>query len=150
MSISATINIHLIKRKIQCTSTLDVIKGLVNSGWSLTHDKYTSYLPLGDKDDFDWQSEENMDFASITRLILAKKASGELVGLILTWKATGIGGVFLFRSDESFSMGISINRQKIVLKNNYVITDFQWYLERLLPPLNDAFGVEYFSCDQHI
>lgn len=36
---------------------LDVIKILLNSGWTYFHDNgYADYLPLGDDDHYDWQS----------------------------------------------------------------------------------------------
>ena len=102
MSISATININLARHKSQDISTFEIIKVLKDFGWSLTHDGYTSYLPLGDKDDFEWQSKKNMNFDSVKKLILMKESSEELIGIILTWQTSDIGGVFLFDLTEYF------------------------------------------------
>jgi hypothetical protein len=148
MSIVASIEISLVEDKTRSISAVNVINVLKNFGWSLVHDNHTSYLPIGDKDDFDWQSEKNMDFLLLAKIIVQKEAAGELIGLILTWQTSDIGIVFLFYMDKTISISASINRQTIALANNYAITDFQWYLEKLLLPLNEAFGVEYFSCEQ--
>ncbi len=155
MSVSASIDINLSKNEGKNRSTVEIIEVLVNFGWNLVHDTYISYLPLGDKDDFDWQAEKGMSFETLTKIIEVKEQAEETVGIIMTWKDTDIGGTFLFwppNKDNlgTFSMNIGINRQIITLTDDYNITDFQWYLPKLLVPLNRILTVEYFSFEQHI
>jgi hypothetical protein len=150
MSVSASIVIAL----TESIPAVEIIRKLTIFGWNLTNEYgYVNYLPIGDKDNFDWQAERTMSFEALTKILNAKEQACEIVGVILTWKDTNIGGTFLFqpkKSLETFSMHISIERQKILLSDGYEITDFQWYLSKLLPPLNEMWTVEYFSLDQHI
>ncbi len=151
MSVSTSIDIHLSKNEKMHRPTIEIIKVLINFGWTLSNNGYMGYLPLGDRDDFDWQEKE-INFETLTNILKAKEEANEVVGVIMTWKNTGIGGTFLFWTNEryeTFTMGISVNRQVITLQNNYKITDFQWYLPKLLIPLNKAWIVEYFSFYQH-
>ena len=145
----ANITIQLPKQKNAYLSGLTVLKTLMNAGWTLNDQGKISYLPLGDKDDFDWHIQENLSFEELKGILTAKEKAKEAIGVIVTWQDTGIGGTVMFRLDNNLSFGLDINRKEILLQNNYAVTDFQWYLEKLLPPLNDAFGVEYFSCDQY-
>jgi hypothetical protein len=140
MSVSASIDIILSEKK----TAVEIINRLMNFGWTLaTKDGYIGYLPLGDKDDFHWQAEK-ISFEALTKILHEKERANEIVGVTMTWKDTEIGGSFLFwRNDslETFSMCTDGNRQRTILDGNYEITDFQWYLAKLLPPLD----VEYFS-----
>ncbi|MBD3231043.1 hypothetical protein GF322_00070 [Candidatus Dependentiae bacterium] len=144
MSVSANIDIHLATKK----STIEIIKILTDSGWNIFHNGYIEYLPLGDKDDFDWQTEK-ISIEHLMKILQAKQNANEVIGIIMTWKDTGIGGTFLFWTSEkyeTFSLGIGIERQKIELIDDYEITNFQWYLPKLLLPLN----ADYFSFYEHI
>lgn len=149
MSIIANIDVNLNKTQI---SSIEVIQILIQKGWSMLHDNYVSYLPLGDKDEADWQAKENMSFEQIATILTAKEAQKEIIGIMLTWQSTNIGCDFLFFPDQQytkFSIILDPNRPVIALTNNYLITNFQWYLEKLLPPLDDAFEVLSFSCGEH-
>ncbi len=150
MSVSASIVVALTKT----ISPVEVIKILTGFGWNLINEEgYINYLPIGDKDNFAWQAEKNMSFDTLAKILNAKEKADEIIGVILTWKDTNIGGTFLFQpkgSLDTFSMHISIERQKALIAEEYDITDFQWYLSKLLPPLNKEWTVEYFSCEQHI
>lgn len=152
MSISAGISIRLSDGN-RSKSAVNIIKVLIDSGWNLFHDGYISYLPIGDKDDFDWQAKKAMSFEKLTKIIEIKEKTEEVVGVIMTWQNTDIGGTLLFWPEDSlntFAMNITINRKKTKLADDYEITDFQWYLPKLLTPLNKVFEVEYFACDEHI
>lgn len=152
MSVSASIDIGLSKNHGKQKSAVEIIKELVKFGWNLVHDEYVSYLPIGDKDDFNWQAEKSMRFETLTKIIEAKEQAEEIVGIIMTWKNTDIGGTFLFWPPkdklDTFSMNININRKTISLSDNYAITDFQWYIPKLLVPLNKVWPVEHFSFQQ--
>jgi hypothetical protein len=152
MSVSASINVHLPKNGIIHKPAIEIIQVLISSGWTLSHNGYIGYLPLGDKDSFDWQEKE-INIETLTDILKAKEDANEIVGVIMTWQNTEIGGTFLFWTNEkyeTFTMGISIDRQTMALDDDYKITNFQWYLSKLLPPLNKVWTVEYFSFEQHI
>lgn len=150
MSVSASIDITLTEN----ISSIEIIKILINFGWNLTNENgYVGYLPLGDKENFNWQSERHMSFEALIKILNAKEQASEAAGIILYWKDTDIGGSFLFwpkNKFETFAMGLDGNRQKTFIADGYEITDFQWYLSKLLPPLNQTWTVEYFSFYQHI
>ena len=147
MSILANITIHLTKNKAKQNS-LDKIETLINAGWTLNDHGKFSYLPIGDQDNFDWHIQDDISFFQLTEIIKAKEQSKETVGIVMTWETTLIGGTVLIYQNETISINLDINRKTIVFKDNYIITDFQWYLERLLPQLNETFGVAHFSCGE--
>jgi len=118
----------------------------------LSHDGFIGYIPLGDKDVFEWQEKE-ISIKTLTDILKAKQDANEIIGITMSWKDTGIGGDFLFWPKNellTFSMNINGTRQTIELESDYKITDFQWYLPKLLMSLNKVWTVEYFSFDQHI
>lgn len=148
MSISASIKIHISRQ----VPTINILQILIKEGWSISHTNYTCYLPIGDNGKADWQAVENMHIAELSDILNAKEARNEMVGILLTWQNTLIGGNFLAWPDKqykSFSISLDSDRQELFLNKNYSITNFQWYLEKTLPPLNEAFGVEYFSCEEN-
>ncbi len=154
MSVSASIDIKLSEIKRTQISATEIIEVLVSSGWNLFHGEYLSYLPLGDKDDFDWQDKKDMSWNALTKIIEAKEQAKEIVGIMMTWENTKIGGDFLFWPPKTsycntFSLSTNNNRQVISLTNDYNITDFQWYLPKLLIPLNKAFTIESFKLDHY-
>ncbi|MFC1894870.1 hypothetical protein ACFLYH_02880 [Candidatus Dependentiae bacterium] len=152
MSVSASIDIILSEYGKDNQYAIEIIKVLMEFGWVLSHDGYVGYLPLGDKDDFDWQEKE-ISIERLTGILKSKQDAGEIVGITMSWKDTEIGGDFLFWPKDNlhtFSMNMDGNRRIIKLDSDYEVTDFQWYLPKLLLPLNKVWTVEYFSFDQHI
>lgn len=147
MSVSANICITLFKNNAKSISALEIIESLCHFGWSLTYNGYISYLKLGDRDDFDWQSDKHMDTTKLQEIILQKELAHELVGLILYWLTDDIGISCIIYPD-SISVNFAMNRKTIKIDGNYEITDFQWYLEKLLPPLENTFGIASFTCEQ--
>jgi hypothetical protein len=153
MSVSASIDVILSENTERHLDAIAILKILVNHGWKLSHNGYIGYIALGcKKDDFDWQEKE-IEIETLTNILKAKQGADETIGVTMSWKDTEIGGAFLFwpKNDlHTFSMNLDGYRQIITLDEDYKITDFQWYLSKLLPPLNNVWTVEYFSCDQHI
>ncbi len=154
MSVSAGIKVRLIQcKKGTEIFSIEVVKILNTAGWTLFRSGKASYLPLGDTEFLDYRYGEAIEYEQLVSIIEKKEQLGELVAIDLFWKDTFIGGTFRFDPDSCYSeirINVSSDRQIIQLNENYSITNFQWYLEKLLPPLNDAFGVEYFSCKEHI
>lgn len=152
MSIAASIDVKLENFHKKTTPIFEIIDVLINHGWTFNENKYITYLPFGDKDDFDWQTDENIDIAQLKKIFELKEHADEIVGIMMYWKNSEIGGSFLFwpsSTYETFSLNFNAFRPMINLQDNYEIIDFQWYLKRLLPCLDDAFGVESFSFEQH-
>lgn len=150
MSIDANIMIGITNDINQPHSAIEIIEVLLKNGWSITHNNRVSYLAAGDKDNSEWIFTDKINIHNLEAIIKEKENEKEVVGIVLTWDNTDIGGAVLFWPNNKISLGLDSNRQIISFQNDYTITDFQWYLQKILPPLNDVFGVEYFSCDEHV
>lgn len=152
MSISASIDITLQSSTQKRKAAFDIIYILTQSGWSFINNNYTSYLPLNDNDEFDWTTEQNIDSEQLRKLFETKEQAHEIVGILMVWNNSEIGGSFLFWPKEisckTFSVNFNAFRPMVKLNDNHEIIDFKWYLERLLPPLEEAFGIEAFSFEQ--
>ena len=84
-------------------------------------------------------------------ILITKARSNEEIGVIMTWQDTNIGGIFSFRNNDSIFVSLIMNRKIYFDKNNFQITDVNWYLTRLLPALNQGeMRVEYFTYEEHI
>lgn len=152
MSIHANINIGLSNHCEKHISPVDTIQILMRNGWSISHNNYICYLPVGDNDEADWQADENMSIEQLANILQTKELRKEIIGVMLTWQTTLIGCDLIFYPDKqysNFSINLDANRPLISLVNNYQITNFLWYLEKFLPPLNNAFGVDFFSCKEY-
>jgi hypothetical protein len=152
MSISASLDIILQTSNNEEAHAFDIINILSGAGWSFINNAYISYLPLHDNDEFNWKTEKNIAAKELEKLLISKEKANELVGILMTWANTEIGGDFLFWpkevSNKTFSVNLNAFRPMVKLNSNYEIIDFQWYLEKLLPPLEEAFGVESFLFEQ--
>ena len=78
--------------------------------------------------------QEIFDFLKI------KSNSDEVIGFVMTWSDTNIGGDVLFFPNFEFLFSININIKEIYNK----IVDINWYLIKLLPVF-DKNGVLYNS-----
>lgn len=146
MSVSASIDIELAWRKEIVISKVRLIEKLLDFGWTFNDNGQGSYLPIDDKEDFNWQ-RENISPESLMLILKEKEKCDELIGVAMTWEKTGIGGEFLLMSNGVISINLSINRKlfnaDIV---NTKIMDVNWYLTRLLPVFNqEDIKVESFS-----
>jgi len=88
----------------------------------------------------------------LKKLCTTKEKVNEIVGVSLYWDHSEIGGDFLFwprdMTHKNFSIDLHVNSPLIKMDDSYVITDFNWYWERLLPSLDKAFGVFSVSYEQ--
>ena len=124
-----------------------VIRLLLDGGWLLDDNGAITYLPLGDKGEFNWATGLLTNINEVFETIFQKEKNGELVGVVLTWNNTGQGGSLLFYEDQ-FIMNCTVDR-KIVSKNWSVkCTDFTWYLERIIPCLEKGgLCFDYVKCE---
>lgn len=144
MSVSASMDLKINTESI--TFILDVIRLLLAFGWRFNYDGAVFYLPVGDDDDFNWHSDDISD-DELLDILREKERLGELIGVAMTWKNTGIGGEFLFRQDGSFSVNLSINRRKV--KEGF--TDATWYFSRIIPALAvGKINIESIEFSEHV
>jgi len=100
-------------------------------------------------DEFDW-SEKNIDDLNLVlnRLtgILAKE---QPIGIVLTWQKELIGGMFVISPKERMlSVICSIYRKTLDSSPRW--TDYSWYLERLIVPLEKSgYQIESITCQDY-
>jgi hypothetical protein len=150
MSKSAALEIKLVKYNSKEIMPSDVIQKLLTYGWTLNDGGKVSYLPLGDIDDYNWQSAI-MDQNNFMQIVLEKERRNEIVGVVLTWMATAVGGAVLIWTDGNIIFDININRKFIDGIGDNRITDINWYIVKLLPALNrDGLIVEALKFIEHV
>lgn len=149
MSISAWIDIHLSEQSGANLSAPDLIKQFAKEGWDyVDHNGEVTFLPLGDGDHFNWQSEV-IDSACILNIIQLKQAQQEIVGIQLLWRDPEIGCDMLIFNAIHIGFSLSIARKSIENQGDIDMTDFSWYLERIFPVFKNAgLQVERVQCEQ--
>ena len=116
---------------------LAVIQHLLNNGWTFNDSNSIWFLPLNDNNRFDWQKEPLHTWQEVVKIIEKKTNVNEIIGLVLTWQETQIGGDFLFFPDyKSLSINLNVNRQR--LSSDLIVTDHNFYLQKLVPLLQSA------------
>lgn len=141
MSIAASIDITLSKN-LGNTDSVRIIEALLDYGWSIENEGFVSYLPYGDKEDFEWVLEKISRHVFFNE-IAKKERAGELIGVVLFWGASGIGGDLLIQKNGVVSFAASINRVEL---RGSSITDASWYIERLL----FAFTARDFAIESYV
>lgn len=116
--------------------SLKLIQLFIDSGWSYDDYGMITYLPFNDNDKFDWRRANLTEFLEVAEVIKKKMINAEIVGMVLTWEDTKIGGEFLFYQENDFIMSLSSNRKTLAACYDY--TDVSWYIKRLIPPIIDA------------
>jgi hypothetical protein len=92
MAVSASIDIRLGNQDVPISKS-QLIKQLLDFGWTLNDCGKVSYLPIGDEDRFDWQREE-ISIESLMAILDEKEKHGETIGVAMTWQNSCIGGSF--------------------------------------------------------
>lgn len=147
MSISASIDFRFYSKNITITPLI-LIDILISNGWVILDYDSKWYLPIGDVDNFDWQSSKTITDDEIMEICKIKFKNQEIIGLSLTWLDTDTGGSCLFYPNGEFSFLLDINRLE---SESSFITDFDWYLSKIVPILrkNDIY-IESVKCDHII
>jgi hypothetical protein len=145
MSRSASIDVRIpgLSSKFE-----DVVAALLEAGWSYDDHGHISYLPAGDRGDFDWQWARLDRWSDVLAVIKHKEDVGELVGVSLVHKDAVSGGAFLLDpSDDWLRVSLTINVRDV--REVPGIVDFTWYLERLVPAISRAgLSIEQVECSQ--
>lgn len=146
MSVSASIDIQLGKVSNEKISALQVINTFITNKWRIQNDNNISYLPLGDEDSFEWQSDD-ISVEQLINIVEKKESHGEIIGILMFWDSTEIGVELLIRSELELSFNLSINRKLIGNTEN---TDINWYIEKIVVLLKENnYIIEYFSFDEY-
>jgi len=144
MGVSASIDFYF-EHKI---SPLVFFETLINAGWSINDGGYISYLPIGDDDNLDWTRCDLSKWDDIKAIIKQKTVNKEIIGLVLTWKESNIGGEVLIWEDAmGAAFCLTVNRQQ--QSDNPRKTNFSWYLDRISTALASA-GMQpiKITCEQ--
>ena len=109
-------------------SIVDVLKIFQQIGWYIYNPQgKVEYLPIGDDDEYDWQSDEISE-SELYDIISKKIARKEQIGINLFY-CNGTEGISLMAYNTSqIMLSITINRK--IVKGKY--TDMAWYLENII------------------
>lgn len=131
MSISASLDLKVIKNSIYDFSAQDLLSEMISKNWRLINEGKTCYLPLEDEL-FEW-TEEVICESKLLEMISQKEKNGEVIGVVLYWKDTDIGISVLIFPDYEITFNITINRMKLddIFDND--ITDVNWYIRKIVP-----------------
>lgn len=133
MSRSSWLDLDLYGREFD---PLVILKILLEHQWTIDDYGRITYLPLGDNDEYAWESVPLTEEQSVMNILRTKDKHGELIGITLLWSESKIGGSFLIdRNDRSVSVSLNTNRKE---HDDYPITDIAWYLGKLIPPLLES------------
>ncbi|MBQ9902667.1 MAG: hypothetical protein IJM51_09850 [Clostridia bacterium] len=115
-------------------SVTDFIKLLSSLGWSYyDDDNHAEYLPVGDRDSFDWQLGEITE-SGLYAIFDRKLRREETVGLVLYYRDTG-HGITLLAADTSEILLIPNINRKTLDGDEDSVTDVNWYSEKIFQKL---------------
>ncbi|OME71465.1 hypothetical protein BSK65_10480 [Paenibacillus odorifer] len=138
----------LSERSRAILSVPNLIQHFVNEGWDYVDSKgIVTFLPIGD-DDFNWLCE-TIDRNNILNILKINQAQKETIGIQLLRRDSKAGCDLLIFNTNEMVFSLSIYRNKIVVESDIDITDFTWYLEKILPVFkNPSLQVEQIICEQ--
>ena len=148
MSTSASMKIKF--NKSRSYSLSNIVETFLEAGWKLK-DKYgnVSYLPLGDDDDFDWQSQMISE-TEVIKIIEKKEEANEWVGLIIYWEKTNIGITLLATSADNVILSFEVNRRRVNEEDSTSLTDVNWYMDKIIVKLrNKQYQIESFIFEEY-
>ncbi len=126
MSISASIDIFLLKNDKYYFSVKDLIQEMQKNGWNIKKDGKICYLPLQDEL-FNW-TEHPISETEWMEIVFQKEQNNEIIGVMFYWKNTKIGISMLVFPDGQITFQMTVNR----LKLNSDITNVNWYLKKIM------------------
>ena len=127
-----------------------IIEALIEDGWSPHRDDSPTihFIPLGDKEAFDWQACPASEWPKVLEILDAKTAASEIVAIVLVRKDALHGGTFLIDTKLTISFVPDGNRRE--LPGKYRPTDFSWYIARMVPALErSGYQIETIACSEH-
>ena len=151
MGLSASININLyIKSEVLIKEIpqLSVLNLFRESQWKFADVQGKKiYLPLHDNESYNWNYESVSD-EYLFNIFKQKAKEKEIIGVRLFWENSDLGVDLLLCSDLTMIFSIERGNRPI---NHYGITDFDWFLSRIIPIFNrvDFIGIECVEFIEH-
>ena len=125
---------HWIELKlVNFVEALEIVSILINHGWSLTDKGMTTFLPVEDQNNFQWETRE-MSLSELKELFEKKIKLGETIGLEINWKDSQIGGELLIKENNQILFSISKNRRTISYSPEFSFVDLNWYFLVFVSP----------------
>lgn len=149
MSIEASIAMRYSMSGKNDLYATQLIKILLLEGWTFNDDGGSSYLPLGETEGFDWVIQEKISSDLLMNILIEKEKCHEIIGVVMTWQDTNVGGSFIFRERDQLSILLNVNRKTICDEYYAQLTDANWYLSRLIPILEkNNIEIYFFAFEQ--
>lgn len=125
--------------ELDCSRYSDRISEIVELfgmiGWGIYDEEDSvEYLPLGDRDDYNWQMGVALSEGELYSLIGRKQEHGEMAGVVLYYHESDIGITLLAENTREIMLMLNINRVTID-DELHDITDVGWYTERIVHKL---------------
>ena len=126
---SITLNCEDFSNKIS-----DFILLLSKLNWeSYNYNVFTEYLPVEDKDEFNWKTEQ-LSKDTLINIINHKQKNNEIIGINLFFKGKIKAGLsVLASSTQEITLGLNLYRKELSNKT----TDFSWYFQNVIIPLRN-------------
>ncbi len=131
-------------------NVIDIIKLLCKVGWAyVSDDGKVEYLPIGDKDDFDWEKDVLSEI-ELKKLVNTKQQLNEKIGLVLYYGQTDVGILLLADNTKSILICMSINR-KTIQNTRTSITDIGWYFTNIVKQMeNEGCCIDYIRFEDYV
>ncbi|TCP69405.1 hypothetical protein [Baia soyae] len=130
MSVEVSLDFQVVYGEGQ--NIMNLFDGFISNGWQCyDEDRKVRFLPVGDDDNDDWR-DEMMSLTQLREIIKQKMINREVIGVILKWEDTDIGGSLLIWPDGNCSFMANRNRKILIGR----VTDISWYLSKLVPAVN--------------
>jgi len=143
MSVSSGLYIQIVNIDY---SPIRILEILHKAGWNFDDHGLKVYLPIHDNGNFDW-TFESISVEELFLILKEKSSLKELIGVVLTWEDSSVGGEFLLDYEGKITISLSINR--CLTKNG--ITDVSWYLERIIPFISEMkLKITSISFEEHV
>ncbi|MBE5869783.1 MAG: hypothetical protein E7294_00760 [Lachnospiraceae bacterium] len=109
----------------------DIINLITQSGWNYYDaENKIHYLPLGDRDDYDWQTGF-LEQLELQKVIEEKQEKNGQIGFDLYHDNSDVGISILARNTKEIQINLDINRKTIEAHRDD-ITDVSWYIANIL------------------
>lgn len=131
-------------------NVIDIINLLCKVGWTyVSGDGKVEYLPIGDKDDFDWKKDV-LSEGELKKLVNTKQQLNEKIGLVLYYGQTDVGILLLADDTKSILICMSINR-KTIQNTRTSITDIGWYFANIVKQMeNEGCCIDYIRFEDYV
>lgn len=148
MSVDASIDIQLARKDNKEILASDLIKTLIEGNWRVYNNRKIKYIPLGDREEFNWKQDE-LQLEEFIKIVQDKERENELISVIIYWKNTDISCTLMIFSELEIAFGITGNRKILKSIRSHRVTDVNWYLERTVGILEEGYTIENFKYSQY-